>query len=352
QLYKFHKQSLGDTEVAETIRAPVYQRPLSALCAGGLRILKATDPEESYGVGLSCVLRCFPEVIVVCDLSAIVTEVVPNPETLLEEGSAEDKPMMVQFGAYVCLATLCYLVKPKTAENTAYVKNRWQALVGTRGFTDLITGNQGLDTRAMDMADVDARRISATTLKAQLVRAIRDYPDGTLGPTLQALISQVRMVYKGHGMAMLSEMVYLIKTQPMRRVLLQSTVADEAVKLDKAIEEAKKKHGEDFEYLGALGISEESLHHKNFPNLYYAAKALAQGENRISQGMQFSSLPTGVDKEVLRKEALRTIQTKKEVTPELIEKLKRLGHDVTGVTLKEARKKRRAADSDEEGMSP
>ncbi|ACQ94980.1 nucleocapsid [Nyavirus nyamaniniense] len=348
ELYKFHKQERLEVIGAEVRRAPLFARPLSALAANDNALLSTVEERELEGIGSSCIVQCFPELLKLPGWEEAMSKLERNAVVEIEGTPVEKRPKMVQIGAYITLCTLCFIVKPLTNLNSEYIKKRWSALLGSRNIQNLLSEDPGLENKLMSLALVDAKRIAGLKLKAEIIRAVRDYDDSTLGPTLQALIAQVRMVYKGHGMTMLSEMDLLVKVQPMRRVLLQSAVAEEALKFEESYQKAKERHGKDFEYLGALGISDETLHHRQYPNLYFAARAVAQTEKRVGTGMQFSELPTNVNQEILRTDSLKTVKTKREITRDLVEKLRLLGHDITGLLKKESKKRKRDESSEEE----
>ncbi|ACQ94974.1 nucleocapsid [Nyavirus midwayense] len=351
ELYKFHNQEQIEVIGAEIRKAPVYTRPLSALAANNNALLSTVEEQELEGIGISCTVQCFPELLKVPGWEELVTRVVNNKGVEIEGAPVERRPKLVQIGAYITLCTLCFIVKPLTNQNSEYIRKRWSAMLGSRGIQNLLSEDPGLEQKLMSLSLIDSKRIAGLKLKAELIRAVRDYEDSLLGPTLQALIAQVRLVYKGHGMTMLAEMDLLVKVQPMRRVLLQSAVAEEALKFEEAYQQAKERHGKDFDYLGALGISDETLHHRQYPNLYFAARSVAQTEKRVGAGMQFSDLPTNVNQEILKAEALRTIKTRREITEDLVKKLGLLGHDITGLLKKGGKKRRREDDSDGDDSS-
>ncbi|UZH25295.1 nucleocapsid [Nyavirus gerbillisci] len=348
QLYNHHIQGGAELSVVGVKRGPLYVKPLSAMAQNNSQKLTSTVEDDLIGLGISCAVRCLPDLLQHGGNSweEIVTEVSNNNEVLVTDTQGQTKPaertpLLLQVGAYLGMATLCYMVKPKTADNTEYMRSRWNTLLSTMGIINLLEQQDGLELKCMAIAEIDAKRLAASCLRPVIVRAIRDYEKEALPPIIKALLAQVQMVYEGYGMAMVQEMYQLAKGKPMRKVLLQSPVANEAAQFVAAYEALRDRYDEDFLYLGALGIQEESLHHKKYPNLYYAASALAQGENRLNAGMQYSTRPTSIDKEVLKKEALKTIQTGRKITDDVVEKLKALGHDISGLQAAEERSKRR-----------
>ncbi|QFG01726.1 N protein [Jeremy Point nyavirus] len=354
----------SDTSVvlsASVARAPLYLRPLSKIMENDGLLLKSGSSEASAGIGASCAVQLFPELLRL-DLDSwkeVMSRHEDNPPTMVARGGdpntrepADSIPALMQAGALIGMSTLCLIVKPRADEEGTYIRKRWQTLLATVKMVDLVADQPGLTEFCIKVGEVDAKRMAATSLKNRIIRRIRDYPDEEgLHPTILGLLGQVRMVYHGYGMAMIREIEYLIYTEPMRRVLLQKPVAEEAVEFDRAVRVAKAKYGDDFDYIGALGINEETLHHKRYPNLYCAARALSQNENRIGANMRFTEIATSINKEILKKEALKSVKTETTVTRDTLDKLRRLGHEISDTVVRreeKRRKRQRTSDSEEE----
>ncbi|BCL64174.1 nucleoprotein, partial [Sekira virus] len=333
------------------IRAPIYRYPLSWMCERDFTVLKSEAPEPLQGLGWSCVNALFPEVLEDPSWRYAVSSFVTNKPAHTDEGiQFETQPKMVQVCLFIALSTLCQVTKRVTDDNKDYLGRRWTAYLAAVKVNDLMANDEALKRQCISIAEVDASRVEGSLLQPIIVRAVIKLASSTRVISLSALLEQVRMVYYGHGMAMLFEMHNLVCGGTLREILLNTKIADEALSFVEAYKTAKEKYKDEFEYIGALLIKEESLHHRRYPNLYFAARTVADSEQRLTKNMKYSTLPTNMDKRQMREKTLSIVPTKAELSDSLRTTLEKLGHKVPKKWLK-PRKRRRSPSPETESSS-
>ncbi|QDO67011.1 N [San Jacinto virus] len=326
-LRRIHLGRGSGVATGSIVRAALLANPVSAITQD---LMASTNEADFYGVGLSCAVKFLPNLLACPDWVEVCNGVRQNPPAVIQKDGqncrAEDSPRLVQMAAFIGMSTMCYIVKPRTAENRIYMVKRWGTLTATCKINSMIPTD--VIDKCMVIASIDATRIANSTLRSNLVRTIITYPEEEkVSPTIKAMLEQIRMVYKGHGMTMVQEMYHLVTLRPARKILLEAKVAEEAHKFLNAYKDARANHANMFEYLGALGIVEDSLHLRKYPNLYTAAQALAASEKRLNEGMRYTQMPTDLDANKIRADTKKKIRVAEKISEETIIRLESIGID-------------------------
>ena len=97
--------------------------------------------------------------------------------------------------------------------------------------------------------------------------------------------------------------------------------------------EAMDKHGDGFPYIKVYPLAgTESLNHRNYPHLYYAALKYELNSKNINDNYAMTQLPTSVPKSAIDRKLMKTADVEEILSEEHKNILRSLGYEIRSVT--------------------
>lgn len=238
---------------------------------------------------------------------------------------ASDTLIIMQ--AMMGIMTIAKEVKTGRDGNTEYLEKRSKAVCATQGIQNQFeTGVLQADDMAARMVVWQGYIKPRAELRYRFIQYVQEegLPSGSSGLLIAAL-DQMRMVLKDWGMKSILCMEAFISTK--NRALELAPIAQQAVDLMAALKTATSQKGASFSYMELYPLAgSEKLHHRNYPDLYFAAirESIASGdlgkEGRFIMTDVQTQLPKNVIEEACEKR-VRAVSTLDDVTKANLEKL-------------------------------
>ncbi|KMQ82686.1 nucleoprotein [Lasius niger] len=236
--------------------------------------------------------------------------------------------------------------------NTEYLTKRWQAICATMGIRDEFAAG-GKVSREMFHGMIKLIESWQTWVKARanvrreiLTLSIEDIPDQA-PEMVKKVLEQIKMVLHGYGLK--STEVMCGFTTSDSEALLIPQVNQQTIDLKKVVAELKAQHGPLYPYLRVFPLpGADRLHHRNYPDLYYAAVSTAvhNKDLGVEGRYQMTDDQTTTSKAVIDRMADRLLHARVGVDQTTIQNLAELG-----ITLPR-RRMRRDDDDDEDEQPP
>lgn len=258
-----------------------------------------------------------------------------------EEGPERTRESKVKI-AFIGMAGFCVMGKPITRnpDNAEYLRSRWRAYCATAGLqnTDQLDASTRTILEEFQNGIANSMVIKRKWVEALLTRTqMRN----------QGIRDPILLTLNGYGMKSYMLMDAFISVPSLALAIRQ--VNDQAVAFRSAWENPKRAHGDNYTYAAVLGADLSSLHHRNYPDLYYCAlhRAVENGDVGKAGNFKISDMQTAISKKTLEKlsRPLKGDITIQAATA--VELLKRLGHAVNEGVL-EKRRREFSDDEDEE----
>lgn len=238
----------------------------------------------------------------------IVQEKVITDSFILERAKilAED-PEKDQYLAFIAMAGLMTLgkeVREGTGGNKGYLGKRWKALCATIGIEDIISANvAAFVPPILKWQDWIKPR---TKLRQMFIEWVVE-PHEETNPLYRGVMDQVRLVLIEYGMKSVLMMEAFVAAH--NRALELASVAVQTRDLRNKLKELRELHGAKFPFLKLVPLARaDELHHRNYPDLYYAAISTAVHENALgAQGrFRMTEVSTTLSKTLIEEYADQT----------------------------------------------
>ncbi|KAK2577925.1 hypothetical protein KPH14_000950 [Odynerus spinipes] len=230
------------------------------------------------------------------------------------------------------MMTLAKEVRTGRDGNTEYLEKRWTVICAT----------QGIENKVGDIkrpAIIDALLTWQTWIKPRTTLRAKflDYMiQGFAGvsPFALSVLEQIRMVLREYGL----KSIYLMEAFITRknRALELAPVAQQAVDLKAALQEQRALHREKFAYLKLYPLEgADTLNHRNFPDLYYAAVKTAIEEGQLGEKDRYamSEVQTMLSKAQIENMAGKSVRARSGIDEQTKRNLQRGGVERESGTL-------------------
>jgi len=243
---------------------------------------------------------------------------------LAKESPTSDQ--VITFLAMAGLMTISKEIRILPPANYEYLKLRWKALCATMRTTNII--EQGKVSHDVFMSMMQALLMWQNWIKPQgklrytLLNLIIKPRERE--PFVAGMVEQVLMITKDFGLKSVYLMDSLL-TAGNKDILIEA-VSVQADRLRGEITRLKEKYGELFPYMSVFPLEGvEALHHRNYPDLYYAAVKTAQKAQALGPEGRYimTDVQTTIPKPVIEKmidQPLEVEATISETTKEILER--------------------------------
>ncbi|UDL13956.1 MAG: hypothetical protein [Xiangshan Nyami-like virus] len=239
-----------------------------------------------------------------------------------------DQYLLLQ--AVAGLMTIAKEVRTGKDGNVEYLEKRWKALCATQGIENALEkGVFKMNQLVEPLQEWQAYIKPRTALRSKFINyVVEGLPAGSPG-LLVAALDQVRMVLKEWGLKSILCMDSFIATK--NRALELAPIAQQAVDMRKNLARLRDQYKDMFPYIKLYPLKgAETLHHREYPDLYYAAikEAILSGDLGKEGRYLMTEVQTTIPRSLIDETCEKKVRARQTIGEQTKLNLEYLGYEI------------------------